>query len=184
MSYVAFELATGEAKAEIESLCRHAARGSGGTFTSNTVPSLGAVERWLTTSYYWIQGQLRRSGLSSTQTATPVLGQLQQLQVYDVCCKVELSLPVDSTSGDPSARFQWFETQRKEMLETLHDGTLAGLGAATYDGGVRTPYAGGLSNSRKRLIEDNADATQHRVRRGGFVNVGGAGPWAESDVAE
>lgn len=170
MSYTAFETANGEAKADVEALCRHAAESG---FSSSTVPTLAAVERWLTTSYYWIQGLLHRAGLSGTQTATNVVAILQELNVYDVCIKVEMALPTQIESGDPNERFQVFVDRRAELLDAIRDGTLAGLGASEYDAGQRKPVAGGLSIARKAVLTEDTDAVQPRATIGRFNNPGG-----------
>ena len=171
VSYTAYELVTGDALTEVSNLCRHAAR-SNGAFTSSTIPTLAAVEQWLTVSSYWIGGILLRSGLSRVQTASEVVAILQQLNVYDACMKVEMSLPVESSSGEPNERFKFFEERRTEMMEQVMDGTLASLGAVTADAGLRTPIITGISRSRKALLNQDTDATQHRVKREQFTYPG------------
>lgn len=171
MTYTAYELTVGDALTEVQNLCHHAARNSG-AFSASTIPTLSAVEQWITTSYYWIGGVLLRSGLSRTQTAPEVLGILQQLNVYDACMKVEMSLPVESSSGEPNERFKFFEERRNELMEQLMDGTLAGLGAVTQSTGLRTPIVTGTSRARKALLNEDTDATQHRVKREQFTYPG------------
>lgn len=171
MAYSGFELASGDALAEIERLCRHAARGTGGTFSGSTVPTLASVEQYLTTSYYWIGSQLVKAGLSTTQTDTEVLGVLQQLQVYDVAMKVELALPVAAADGGPSARWETFRELRDELKMLIGDGSLVALGATELDEAARkwrVPFVGGISIARKAVMRDDTDAVQHRVRRGQF----------------
>lgn len=182
MAYTAFETAAGEALAEVASLCRHAARASG-AFSSSTVPTLVAVERYLTTSHYWIHGLLRRAGLDVEQTDPAVLGILQQLNVYDACIKIELSLPANAETGDGNSRFQTFEERRTDLVEMITDGSLAAMpDAVLLSTSMRTPIITGISNSRKRLTEENRDATQHRVRRGQFGHHGLLNPTSDTDV--
>lgn len=169
MSYTAYESATGEALADVASLCRHAARDNG-SFAPETVPALQAVERWLTLSHAWIAGLLKRHGYSDVQTDTNVIGVLQELNTYDVCMKVELSMPSESSSGDPNERFKTFQERRMELMEQITDGTIATLGAVLFNSGLRSPIVTGTSYSRKRVAENDADRTQHRVRRSQFNN--------------
>lgn len=184
MAYTAYETAEGEALGEVQSLCRHAAR-SAGAFAATTIPTLPAVERYLTTSYYWIQGLLRRAGLSSAQTDTAVLSILQQLNVYDTCIKVELSLPTNAETGEGNNRFDTFEERRKDLLEMFTDGTLAAMpNAVLLDNALRTPVVTGVSISRKRLAEEDTDRTQHRIRRGQFQAHGLLDPVAETNVEQ
>lgn len=178
MSYLGYELTAGDALLEVQELCRHAAR-QDGRFTAATVPTLVAVERWLTTSYYWIAGQLRRHGFDTVQTNAVVLGILQQLNVYDACLKVEMSFPVESSSGEPNSRFQFFLDRREELLEMIGDGTLAAMGAEVVPNAGREPVLTGQFLSRKQLAEDNTDRTQHRVRREQFTYPG---VWPQSNV--
>lgn len=171
MSYLAFETAPGEALNEVAALCRHAARGAGGKFSASTVPSIGAVERWLTTSYYWVRGLLAAHGYAADQTEPAVLAILQELNAIDTCVKVELSLPEESGSGAPNQRFQTFLDRRKDLVEMIESGALATLGAALSPEGTslrRAPVATGQFYSRKRLAESDSDRTQHRIRRGMF----------------
>lgn len=182
MAYTAYETAANEALGEVQSLCRHAARASG-AFSSATVPSLAAVERYLTTSYYWIQGLLRRAGMSPTQTDTAVLGVLQQLNVYDVCIKIELSLPANAETGEGNNRYDTFEERRKELMEMFADGTLAAMpDAVLLSSALRTPIVTGVSISRKRVAEDDTDRTQHRVRRNQFQAPGQLSPLGETEA--
>lgn len=169
MAYTAYELVAQDAIADVANLCRHAARANG-EFAPETVPSLQAVERWLTLSHAWIAGLLKRHGYSDVQTDATVVGILEELNVYDVCMKVEMSMPSESSSGDPNERFKVFQDRRTELLEQITDGTLGTLGAAGYDSGTRKPIVTGVSYSRKRVAEDDTDRTQHRVRRSQFNN--------------
>lgn len=184
MAYSSYELASGDALAEVQRLCRHAARANG-AFTTATVPSLSAVEQWLTTSYYMLGAILRKAGLSETQTAVSVVGVLQQAMVYDTCMKVELSLPTEAAGAGPSARYVMFKELRDEFWTAIRDGTIAGIDATVDSTLQRTPYVGGLSISRKTLMVDDTDATQHRIRRGQFQRQGiipiGISPKALSD---
>ncbi len=184
MTYLAYELSGTAALNGVASLCRHAARAAG-SFDVATIPSLGQVESWLTESYYWIGGQLRRYGFDEDQSAagSAVISILQQLQVYDTCCKVELSLPAAGATGEPNARFQTFIERREELLGNLHDGTLNNLSAIaeTKATSPRRPIVTGLSKSDKKTLEDDTDATQHRIRRDEFLNPGTLGPLAETD---
>lgn len=116
---------------------------------------------------------LHRAGLSGTQTATNVVAILQEFNAYDVCIKVEMSLPTQIESGDPNERFRVFVERRTELLDAIRDGTLAGLGASEYDTGQRKPIVGGLSISRKAVLTDDTDAVQPRVTVGRFDNPGG-----------
>ena len=168
MAYTAWETAAGEALAEVEAYCRHAARSSAGTFTTNTTPTKAAVERWLTVSYHWIRSLLASAGLSTTQTDATVLAVLQELNALDVAAKVELSLPEESGSGEPNQRFLAFDERRKELIEIIADGTLAAMGATTSASGRRMPTIGGERLSRKAVAEEDTDRTQHRIRRNIF----------------
>lgn len=167
MSYQSFETTAGDALLEVQTLCRHAARASG-AFSTTTVPTLAAVEQWLTTSNYWIQGILLSHGYTAAQTGASALSILQQLNVYDTCMKVELSLPAADGSGEPNGRFREFSERRQELLDMVIDGTLSVFLGLTGAGLRRLPIVTGLSRSRKRLVETDTDATQHRVRRGQF----------------
>lgn len=183
MAYTAWETSAGEAQAEVETYCRHAARGTGAVFTQLTVPSLGAVERWLTVSYHWIRGLLARNGYSTTQTDPSVVAILQELNVLDVCVKVELSLPEESGSGEPNQRFTAFAERRTELIEMITDGTLGAIGATpdSSTDSTRIPRIGGERYSRKELAEEDTDRTQHRVRRGAMQHPGLALPTGEQD---
>jgi hypothetical protein len=186
MAYTAYELDAGAALSGVASLCRHAARFNG-AFDTATIPSLTQVEAWLTESYYWIQGQLSKYSFDIDQSAAPdaVLSILQQLNVYDTCCKVELSLPGDSVTGEPNQRFQTFENRRDELWRNLNDGTIGALGATTVAAPtVRQPLITGISRSRKKVLETNTDATQHRIRRDGFLNPGIAPVTSEEDYVQ
>lgn len=167
MSYLAYELAEGDARREVERLCRHAARASG-AFSSSTVPDAAAVEQYLTTSYHWIRTRLIKAGLSDDQTDADVVGVLQQLQVYDVCMKVELALPTEAAGGNPSDRWTTFKELRDEMAMMISDGSLSGIGAEEIELARRTPFVGGISRERKRLMREDSDAIQHRVQRDQF----------------
>ncbi len=184
MAYTAWETTAGEAQSEVEAYTRHAARGTGAVFTALTIPSLPAVERWLTVSYYWISGLLARNGLSTTQTDTAVLAILQELNVVDVCMKVELSLPEESGSGEPNQRFLEFKERRAELMEMLADGTLGSMGAGANATVSRVPILGGEFFSRKQLAEENTDRTQHRIRRNGLGHPGVTLPSAEQDYTQ
>ncbi len=168
MSYSSFELASGDALREVQHLCRHAAR-AGGAFSSSTVPTLASVEQYLTTSYHWIRSRLAKGGLSDTQTLTAVLGVLQQLQVYDVAMKVELALPTEAAGGGASERWTLFRELRDELATMISDGSLAAIGATERtDDKHRTPFVGGISKSRKDVMEDDTDINQHRIKRDQF----------------
>jgi hypothetical protein len=174
VSYTAWETSAGAALSDVQNLCRHAARANAG-FSPTTIPSLPAVERWITLSKAWIDGLLIRNGLSLTQDNADVVGILQELNTYDACIKVELSLPAEMSTGDPNLRFKTFVDRRMELVESIKDGTLAGLGANVFNSGQRTPILTGTSISRKQLMEDDTDAVQHRVHEEQFdfpgVNV-------------
>ncbi len=180
-NYTAYESADDEAVNGVESLCRHLT--DSGDFSPTTTPLIEEVERWLTTSYYWIQGLLAKAGLSTTQTASSILGILEQLNVYDVAVKTELSSPATNLDGEPNARFITFTERRDELMAMLTDGTLAAMGATVDSTAAarRTPVATGLSIARKKVAEDDTDRTQHRVRRNLFHRPDGTEPWAETD---
>lgn len=180
-----YELTSGAALADVESLCRHVARSPGATFGTATTPKLTAVQSWLTLSGYWIGGLLSRYGLDPAQDDAPVVGILQQLNVYDTCWKVEASLPNEDSTGAPNARMVEFSDRRMELVEMIENGTLVALGAHLQAGGaVRSPLVGGLSISRKRYADDDLDATQHRVKRNQFINPGAPFPRGEDATIE
>lgn len=174
-AYTAWELSPGDALAEIQSLCRHAARSNGG-FSADTIPTLKSVQQYITLSYYWVNGELARHGLSTTQTLPAVVGILQQLNVYDVCIKIEMSLPVASATGEPNERFKFFVDRRAELMEQIANGTISSLFANEASIGLRAPIVTGLSYSRKALADNDRDRTQHRVKRDQFSYPGVAGP--------
>lgn len=87
-----------------------------------------------------------------------------------------MSFPSDNSSGQPNARFQWFENERTEILEAIGDGTLAGLGAVTATTGMRTPIITGISLSRKAVADTDTDRTQHHVKRDQFGSPGIVNP--------
>lgn len=123
--------------------------------------------------------------MSTTQTDEAILGILQQLNVYDTCIKIELSLPTNAETGEGNNRFDTFEERRKDLLEMFTDGTLAAMpGAVLLETDMRTPIVTGISISRKRLAEEDTDRTQHRIRRGQFQAHGLLDPVAETDVEQ
>lgn len=180
MAYTAFETAANEAYTQVKSYCRHAARADG-EFTSGTVPSLVQVEGWITVSYYWVRGLLNRYGYSATQTNINILGILMELNVLDAAAKIELSLPAESTTGEPNQRFIEFNERRKELMNMIADGTFSAMGAVMSSSAARTPLLSGISKSRKDILESDDDATQHRIRRNLFQSPGTRDATSEQD---
>lgn len=177
----AFELTAGDVRRDVEMLCRHLTRGAG-AFSASTIPTEASVERWITLSYHWIRGLLRRNGLSEDQTEPDVVGILQSLQSYDVAIKCEMSQATADISGEPSARFQMFVDLRKELIDLIIAGTLSDLGATPVDTNGRAPILTGQFLDRKQVAEDDTNRTQHRIRRNLFRNPGSDFTMAETDV--
>lgn len=171
IAYTAYEVSAGAALADVQALCRHVARGSGGTFDDTTIPTMETVCRWLTTATAWASGVLRNGGMSQTQTDPHVLAILQELIVYDVCARVEISQPAADSTGEPSARFQEFSKRRADLFDFIDNGYLSTIDGVGF-GPVRTPVVGGISLSRKKVADDDTDRTQHRVKRNQFQRPG------------
>lgn len=170
MAYTAYESDAGELLATVQANCRHAARLQG-AFGADTVPRLVDVERWITSSYYWINGLLTRHSYTVPEDAVAVINILQELQTLDVCIKVDASLPASAESGEPSARFQLWVDRRAEIMEMISDGTIFGLGAVQTGTAIQ-PIVTGYRVARKQVAYNDSDIVQARARRGQFSAPG------------
>lgn len=170
MAYTAYETDEGELMATVAANSRHAARLQG-AFGANTIPRLTDVERWITSSYFWINGLLTRHSYVVPEDATAVIAILQELQTLDVCIKIDASLPSSAESGEPSARFQLWLDRRQEIIDMINDGTIFGLGAV-QTGTAHQPIVTGYRVGRKQVAYNNPDIVQARARRGQFSAPG------------
>lgn len=171
MPYTAFELNGGACLEDVEGLCTHLTME--GTFSDSSQPRGVDVERWLTLSYYWVQGILAKNGYAIIQTVPAVVGILQELNALDVAVKVELSNPLTGI-GEPNERFIELKRRRDELLEMLESSQmLTALGATEAEVGSASELlaASGISKSRKRLVESNTDLVIARFRRGQSRNT-------------
>lgn len=165
-NYTAYEVEEGLCLEDVEEYCGHLT--DEGTFTGETQPSITGVERMLTSSYYWIVGLLASNGFSAAQTDSTIVGILQELNALDVAIKCELANPITG-QGDANERFMEFKNRREEIITLLTETTaLDALGAVTTSAGSASDLlaAGGLSRSRKRTVEADADYLRARFRRG------------------
>jgi len=144
-----------------------------GRFTTTTIPSKTAVERFLSAGCAMIESQLEAAGYSVPVPGNSrVYDQVVDLEALYAAGRAEIVRTMERVAAAERTRGQFFGKLFQDGLDALMKMDLSRAGLSP----TSKLYAGGISVSDKDAVEDDGDRVKPRFERDQFRISGAQRP--------